>query len=258
MTLPTSLSKGTIRRAFDRARDTYARAAMVQGEVARTCASRIPAGHYPAVIEIGAGGGVLTEHLVRQCTHDRYVAVDMSPEMLRQVDMGMLTSPEFMVADGECLDLPQESFDLLASSSTMQWYHAPEVAIHDNLRLLKHGGSFSLSIFVEGTYAEFGEASEASGFGSMLPMRPSQYFVDILQDAKPALLEWEVVPHVSHFSSVSDLLRAHRATGATATPGQKQPSKSSYKRFISYLEDNFRDPEGIRSTSVILHLWGRR
>lgn len=253
-----SLSKDSIRRAFDRARDTYVRAARVQADVAHRCAGHIPEGKYPHILEIGAGGGVLTQFIAERCRHERYVAVDISPEMLFQVDRGSLTNPELMVSDGECLHLDADSFDLLTSSSTMQWYHSPEVSIVDNLRLLKHGGRFSLSVYVEGTYAEFAEASEASGFGTMLPMRSPEYFTEIVQDAQPTRLEFEVVEHTVHFATVSDMLRSHRSTGATATGGEKQPSKAAYKRFIDYFEKNLRTSQGIRSTAVILHLWGTR
>jgi len=258
MTLSISLSKDSIRRAFDRARDTYAKAARVQSEAAVKCALQVPEGEYSDILEIGAGGGILTRHVVERCEHSRYVAVDISPQMLGQVDKGMLNNPELIVADGENITLPQESFDLLVSSSTMQWYHSPEVSIHDNLKLLKHGGYFSLAIYVEGTYAEFAEASDASGFGSMLPMRSPEYFIDILQDANLTSLEWKHGVHTSYYPTVSELLRAHRSTGATATSGNKQPSKSAYKKFIEYFERSFRTPEGVPSTSSILHLWGRR
>lgn len=253
-----SLSKESIRRAFERARSTYAEAAQVQDRAALRCAGHVPPGGYPAILEIGAGGGVLTRHIAERCIHSRYVAVDISPGMLAQVNRDGLTNPEFVAADGEFLCFPQESFDLLASSSTMQWYRSPEVSIHDNLRLLRHGGRFSLSMFVEGTYAEFAEASAASGFGSMLPMRPAQDFVEMVQDATPMALESEIVTHVVHYPTVSDMLRAHRATGATATPGAKQPSRQAYQRFLDYYENTHRAPEGIRSTAIILHLWGRR
>lgn len=258
MTSLNSLSKDAIRRAFDRAKDTYAKAATVQAEAARDCALRIPKGDYPRIIEIGAGSGLLTRHMVERCAHEQYTAVDISPLMLAQVDKQILSSPRLIAADGERLDLPQESCDLLASSSTMQWYHAPEASIPDNLRLLRPGGFFSLSIYVEGTYTEFAAASEASGFGTMLPMRPADTYIDIVRKTSPAVLHSNVIPRTAHYPTVSALIRAHRATGATATPGGKHPSKEAYKRFIEYLETHFRTPEGVRSTAVILELWGKR
>jgi len=258
MNLPIALTKDLIRRSFDRARDTYAKAARVQAEAARICAHRIPEGSYPEILEIGAGGGVLTHFLAKRCTHERYVGIDIAPGMLTQVDKSMLTNPELIAADGEFLDFPQDSFDLLASSSTMQWYRAPEISILDNLSLLKRGGRFSLAVFVEGTFVEFFEASRASGFGAMLPMRSAQFFIDILQDAAPAILESEVITHIAHHPTVADLLRAHRATGATATPGAKYPSKDAYRKFIEYYEAHYREEEGVKASATILYLWGQR
>ncbi|WP_196772902.1 methyltransferase domain-containing protein [Pseudodesulfovibrio alkaliphilus] len=252
------MSKESIRRAFERARNTYANAAQLQDRVARRCAGHVPPGDYPAILEIGAGCGVLTRHIAPRCAHSRYVAVDISPGMLDQVSKHGLTNPELVVADGERLLMPPESFDLLVSSSTMQWYRSPEVSIRENLGLLRGGGRFAFSIFVDGTYAEFAEASAASGFGSMLPMRSVGYFMKILYDAAPTALEFEAVTHTAHYPTVADMLRTHRATGATATPGAKRPSRLAYQRFIDHYESNHRAPEGVRSTAVVLHVWGRR
>ncbi|MBI9079803.1 MAG: methyltransferase domain-containing protein [Pseudodesulfovibrio sp.] len=257
MNLPSTLTKDLIRRSFDRARNTYAKAAKVQAEVARICASRIPEGSYPRILEIGAGGGVLTHFLAKRCVHERYIGVDIAPGMLTQVDKSMLTNPKLIAADGEFLGFPQDSFDLLASSSTMQWYRAPKISMVDNVRLLKRGGRFSFAIFVEGTFAELSEASGKSGFGSMLPMRSARFFIDIMQDAAPAILESEVITHIAHHPTVADLLRAHRATGATAAPGAKHPSKDAYRRFLEYYEAHFREEEGVRASAEILYLWGQ-
>jgi malonyl-CoA O-methyltransferase len=258
MNSPLILTKDLIRRSFDRARDTYAEAAKVQAEVAHVCASNIPEGNYPNILEIGAGGGLLTRCLAKRCLHERYVGVDIAPGMLCQVDKSMLTNPQLIAADGEFLDLSQNSFDLLASSSTMQWYRNPESSIHANIRLLKPGGRFSLAIFVEGTFPEFSEASKASGFGSMLPMYSEQFFIDILKNTAPAFLDSAVATYVTYYPTVTDLLRSHRATGATATPGVKKPSKDAYRAFGDYYEKHFQDDKGIKSSVKILHLWGDR
>lgn len=253
-----SLSKESIRRAFDRAKDTYAKAARVQAVAALACAMRISEGNYPHILEIGAGSGILTRNIAKRCTHERYTAVDISPLMLAQVDRRILNSPELIAEDGEHLRLEEESYDLLTSASTMQWYHTPNKSIPCNMRFLRQGGFFSLAIYVNGTYPEFAEASKATGFGSILPMRSPEEYISIVRGLNPAELQHEVVSHIAHYPTVSDLIRAHRATGATATPGDKRPSKKAYKRFIEYFDTHFRDSDGVRSTAVILHLWGRR
>lgn len=249
-------SKQSIRRAFDRAGNTYARAAGVQAQVARDCAGHVPPGRYPAIMEIGAGGGVLTTRIAERCGHDRYVAVDIAPAMLAGVDATSLRNPELRVADGEGLDFPAGSFDLLVSSSVMQWYKAPEVSIPANLGLLRSGGRFSISIYVQGTLTELAQVSAESGFGSTLPLRPADFYVDVFRGCAPTSMDWKVVTHVTHHPSVSDMLRTHRATGATATSGVRMPSKHAYKRFIDCYEERFREDKGVRTTSVVLHLWG--
>ncbi len=176
MNLPPTLTKERIRRCFDRARDTYVKAAMVQAGVAETCARNVPRGHYPAIIEIGAGGGVLTHRVAARCSHERYLGVDISPGMLAQIDKSDLTCPEFVAADAEYLDVAAHTFDLLVSSSTFQWYRTPERSIPDNFRLLRSGGCFSIAIFIDGTFPEITAASGATGFGSLLPLRTDAFY----------------------------------------------------------------------------------
>ncbi len=258
MNLPPTLTKDRIRRSFDRARDTYAKAAKVQTDVAETCASNVPCGHYPAILEIGAGGGILTHHIAKRCSHDRYVGVDISSGMLAQVDKSALTNPQFITADGELLGFEADTFDLLVSSSTMQWYRTPKMSMLNNFRTLKPGGRFSITIFVEGTFPELAKASTKTGFGSLLVMRPADFYTNVMKDIAPAHFAYKVSTHTTHHASVSNLLQAHRATGATATSGDKRPSKTAYQRFLEYYESNFRDVEGVRSTASILHIWGQR
>ncbi len=257
MNLPPTLTKERIRRCFDRARDTYVKAAMVQAGVAETCARNVPRGHYPAIIEIGAGGGVLTHRVAARCSHERYLGVDISPGMLAQIDKSDLTCPEFVAADAEHLDVAAHTFDLLVSSSTFQWYRTPERSIPDNFRLLRSGGCFFDRYFIDGTFPEITAASGATGFGSLLPLRTDAFYRDVVGALAPEKLEFARSTHVTHHASVPDLLRAHQATGATATSGQKRPSKDAYKRFVEHYEAHFRDAPGVRSTAEILHVWGR-
>jgi Methylase involved in ubiquinone/menaquinone biosynthesis len=149
-----------VRRAFDRARDTYREAARVQAEVAVECARLAGDGPLGRVLEIGAGCGLLTELLAPR-TAGPYVALDLSPAML-----GALPVPGVLrlAADGEAPPLRPGSFDFLASASAMQWFVRPEVALPACLDLLRPGGGFVLALFTEGTLAEPAWAARVSRF----------------------------------------------------------------------------------------------
>ncbi len=256
MSSSTYSHKARVGRSFDRAHATYARFASVQAEAARACAAKVEPGHYPSILEIGAGCGVLTHSAARRFSHERYVAVDIAPRMLEGIDTGLLTAPELLVADGEELGFDPGTFDLLLSSSTMQWYADPTRSIPENLGLLRAGGSFSLSAFVRGSLYELAEASAATGFGSMLRMWGPEFYVQLMESMPDIRFQWEVCEHVVVFPDVHSFLRAHQATGATAS-AQKSPARpKAYRDFIRYYESRFSVPGGIRATSQVLHLWG--
>ncbi|WP_187170446.1 methyltransferase domain-containing protein [Salidesulfovibrio onnuriiensis] len=258
MSFSSCLTKERISRSFDRAHASYVRYASVQAEAARACADLIPPGRYGSILEIGAGGGVLTHPAARRFGHDRYVAVDIAPRMLESIDVSQLDNPELVVADGEHLDFEPGAFDLLLSSSTMQWYAHPGESIPANLGLLRPGGRFSLSIFVRGSLCELAEACAATGFGSMLSMRPAGYYVSLLEGMDGLRFQWEVREHVSVHGSVREFLKAHQATGATATQRKKPARPKAYREFIRFYETRFSVPGGVRATSQVLHLWGQR
>lgn len=258
MNLKPFLPKSRIRRAFDRAVDSYAGAARVQAAAAKACAAMVPEGDYPEILEIGAGGGVLTKVAALQFEHDRYTCVDLSEAMLEQVDTSRLNAPRFIVADGEHLNFPPKSFDLLLSSSAMQWYQTPVESIPANLNLVHEGGRFSLAMFVQGTLVEMAEAAQETGFGSVLPMRPPEDYLEAVTRAKPQAMHFHLVRHATFAPDARAMLRAHRATGATAAPGQVRPSKAAYLDFLDYCETHFREEKGIRTSAHILHVWGTR
>lgn len=218
----------------------------------------MPAGRHDSVLELGAGGGVLTRLAARRFVHERYLAVDIAPRMLSFIAGESRSAIAGVVADGEQLPFIPGSFDLLLSSSTMQWYSRPECSIPENIRLLRAGGCFSLSIFVRGSLAELDAASAATGFGSILEMRDARFYVDLLAAMPDVRFQWGVDQYVSEHESVRTFLEAHRATGATATARTTPARPKAYRDFVRFYESEFTRGSGVYSTSVVLHLWGER
>lgn len=258
MSFSTCSHKDRVRRSFDRAHATYARFAPVQAEVARACAEKLTPGHYPRILEIGAGGGVLTHPAAGCFSHERYVAVDIAPRMLESIDTALLHGPELVDADAESLQFEVGSFDLLLSSSTMQWYCDPSRSIPANLDLLRPGGEFSLSIFVQGSLRELAEASMATGFGTILEMREAAFYRELLESMGGVRFRYEVREHVSVHPTARDFLKAHQATGATATEKTNPARPKAYRDFIRFYESTFNVPGGVVSTARVLYLWGFR
>lgn len=242
---------------FSRAADSYAAAADVQSEAAARCASRVPEGCYRLAVEIGAGGGILTGLLRERVRWDRYLGLDIAGGML--VPAAADGPGEMLaVADGEAAPVASGVADLVVSASTMQWYADPAASLPANLVLLKPGGWFSICLFVRGTLGELAEASEATGFGSVLEMAGAETYPPILEGIAGIEFSQELVEDVRVYPTVRDFLRRLQQTGATCTAGKRAFSRQRWEAFRQFYEEHYATPDGVRATYRILYLWGQR
>ena len=92
-------------------------------------------------LEIGCGAGEFSRLLAARA--DRVVAVDLSPRMIRLARERSKLYPniEFVNADAMAYELPENSFDCVATLTTL--HHLPtEAALRKIKRSLKSGGVF--------------------------------------------------------------------------------------------------------------------
>lgn len=249
--------KKRIATHFSRAAETYADAAEVQREVALACAGNVPPGRYGLAVEIGAGGGLLTETLRGCVAWERYLGLDVAPGMLARL---RLAGPHesLLVADGEAAPLAPGRADLLVSASTMQWYRDPARSIPENLALLAPGGTFSLAIFCRGTLAELARVSAETGFGSFLPMRPAEEYAAIVGTAPGIEFGWRELAVVREYPSVREALRRLQLTGATCTGAARAYASARWKAFTRRYEELYGAREGVRASYNAVLIQGRR
>ncbi|MEW5774774.1 MAG: methyltransferase domain-containing protein [Thermodesulfobacteriota bacterium] len=244
----------SVGRTFSRAARTYGPAAQVQQAVAGTCAALCPAGERGRVLDVGAGTGFLCRALAPRLSWRSYVALDLSPDMLRTHRQN---APEALcvAGDGEAPPFAPASFDLLVSASTLQWFAAPERSLPALFRLLRPGGAFSLAVYTHGALAELAAASAASGFGSVLPLRPAGDWLDLLRRAG-AQPQWRTEKRILYFPTVREVLLSLQRTGAAFTPAKRAASRRRYEAFLSAYQDSFATPEGVPATYSVLYAWG--
>jgi len=247
------LNQASIRRRFDRAGATYERAAQVQKRVAARLAALCPPAIHGNVLEIGAGSGLLTRELAPHCRDGVYVALDLAPGMLAHAAM---PGARKVAADGERPPFRPATFDFLCSASAMHWYADPAASIAANLRLLRPGGGFAIALYVEGTLWELAAASQATGFGSVYPMRPAAYYRELFAQLPGVAATIREERHVVTHESVGAMLRSLQGAGVTHTPGTKAGSPTRYREFVRYYEDRFRAGNGmIETTYAVAILW---
>lgn len=244
-----------IRKHFDQSVNTYQKAAVIQKKVAVRCCSHIPENDYSRVLEIGAGGGLFTEYFFRRKSNfGIYVALDVSRMMLKLIPAGRIV---LMQADGERAPFKRESFDLLVSSSAMQWYQGGVSSIIGNISLLKKRGFFSLAVFVEGTFVQLGHVSSLTGFGSLYPLPPAGVLVDSLC-LTGQRLEWEIEDYKAYFPSVQAFLKNHKHTGANYSRPGAGFGRKAYNDFCRKYEEIYGEKKGIPANYKVLYLWGNK
>lgn len=194
-----------IGRRFERASSTYADHATAQHRIACRLASLFSPGSETEMIEIGAGTGSLTRALAEKGNISHATFVDLYPLS----PFNLFRSEAYVEADAEeWLDtVPDNSANLIASASTMQWFADPARFFRNAARILRPGGTLLCSTFLPGNLAELD------------PLRPSP----LLYPSRTEL-ESMLAPIFSHilteeerievrFSSPRDLLMHLKHTG---------------------------------------------
>jgi len=152
------ISKRKVRRAFDRAADSYDAAAVLQQEV---CSRLLEKLEYiklspRLILDAGVGTGEAVAPLMKRYKKSRLVVLDLSERMLAKATHhgSLLHKPELVCADIEHLPFCEDSFELIFSSLTLQWCNDLQATMADILRVLKPGGLLMFSTFGPDTLKE--------------------------------------------------------------------------------------------------------
>ena len=251
------MTASDIRRRFDRAGGSYEAAALVQARVAGDLAGLCPERLTGRTLEIGAGSGLLTRLLApRLAKGGLYVALDLSPGMLAHA--AMPPNVRRLAANGEVVPFAPGAFDFLASASAMHWYADPAASIAANLALLRPGGGFALAVYVAGTLGELEEASQATGFGSVYPMRPAAYYRELFASLPGVVWRMEETRHTVVHDSVRALLKSLKGAGVTHTAGRRVASPERYRNFVRYYQSRFGVDGGVAASYRVTTISGVR
>jgi ubiquinone/menaquinone biosynthesis C-methylase UbiE len=96
------------------------------------------------VLEVGAGTGRLTRHLVQKIGSDaRLTAIDINPAMLAIAEQ-LVREPnlEFQVADAQSLPFPDASFDIVVCQFSLMFLPDKQKGFQEAWRVLRPGGQF--------------------------------------------------------------------------------------------------------------------
>ncbi|MEM7423329.1 MAG: methyltransferase domain-containing protein [Pseudomonadota bacterium] len=136
------------------------------------------------VLDIGAGTGLLSEHL-RDLTID---AIDLTPEMLERARAKKIYRELFIGNLLEPLDFPDSAYGAVVSCGTFTHGHVGPECLTELLRVTRPG-----ALFVCGTIAP---VLDGAGFGSALAQLVSAKRIEPVRFREIPIYEGQDHPHV--------------------------------------------------------------
>lgn len=227
--------KELLQRRFSRNLRTYDTLAVVQRSIADRLGGELAVIDPPVIrrgVEIGAGTGFLTRHLVRLFPAAEWTVNDLVPasrDYLPPVT-GTGTPVRFTPGDGEAFDFGQSRYDLIASASAVQWFDDLPAFIARSAAGLAPGGLLALTTFGP---ENFREITATTGQGlAYLPA--DQLSALCRQEGMELLFQCEWLEQ-QHYPSPVEVLRHLRLTGVNAVT-----SESWTHRRLRQFESDYR------------------
>lgn len=194
--------KSLIEKRFGKALRRYHTMAVVQRRIACELAEEIPSLNPKITVEIGAGSGFLTEKLVEKFPQTFVIANDITAQ-----SRGFLPDQvQFHVGDGEVMTLP-EGTELIASSSTVQWFDNLPKFISRAYTALSNNGVLAISTFGKDNFLEIDSTLEYYSEQELREMATAVGFTVIKSR------EWH---EQMSFDTPLEVLRHIKATGVNA------------------------------------------
>jgi malonyl-CoA O-methyltransferase len=215
----SALDKSRVRAAFSRSAGAYDQRAELQREVAERAEHlALEAVAAPRrALDVGCGTGTLLGALAARLPGLAAAGVDLAPGMAR-LARARVPAAALAAADAEALPFRAGAFDLVLSTSTLQWIPDVGRALAEVRRVLAPGGTFCLAVFCGETLRELREAWREALPRDVPPAThrfpaPSEVRV-ALQRAGLAPVRFDVELRVRRHPSVRDLLESLRSIGA--------------------------------------------
>lgn len=232
------IDKKLVTRKFARSAATYSDAASAQRTIAANLWERWQA-HSPeiplTILEIGYGTGFLTRLYIDAWHPYRISLWDLAP-----VPVELPAAGEIIAGDAEQLIdmIADDSYEAIASASTIQWFNNLPRFLAEACRVLVPGGLLVLSTFGPGNMEQLGEATG-------VPLR--YYTADELRAMLPEGMTVEAVEEAAldeEFDSPEETRDHLRHTGVGGLrdvklrPGAEWPLTLTYRPILMIIRKN--------------------
>ena len=255
--MDVSINRIRVGRAFHQQAGEYDRHATVQKRVADRLVSlalshvsEVPAD----ILDIGCGTGHLLSLLGRQYPHSRLYGLDLAYNMTSCAAERL--GPDAMLVNGDAEHLPfrDGAFDLLVSTSTVQWVENLNAFLLQCHRALQPGALLCVAFFGGRTMCELHEcyreavvrqSGDPEGYlGRLHRFKEIGTVQEALErsDFGRVMLTSEI--EMDYYPDVSDLLRSIKRIGAGAAAQKVRPGGLGWRRVLNETSRLYHERHG--------------
>lgn len=159
------MHKEVISKSFHSHAEEYDQHVAVQKRVVENLAGLASAhvtGMPAAILDVGCGTGQLLDMLQRIYPLSARFGVDLAFNMLHCAACRSADRPFLVAGDAEALPFVHGSFDLLVSTSMLQWLDSLDLFLSEAHRVIAPGGSVCIAFFMGDTFQELQESVQAA------------------------------------------------------------------------------------------------
>jgi len=208
--------KDIIKRNFSRYAAVYDKYADIQQICGGELIDTLKTGEFSRILEIGCGTGNFTRLLRKRFPRASILAMDISPEMIKVAKSKLKGCDiDFVTGDGEIID-HEESFDLIGSNASFQWFHDLRGLLEKYYSYLATEGMILFSLFGPGTFYQlhhslkklFGEETRINS-----GLFPEYFKIKIMLESLFGRTEIKRKLYKEKHASLSGLLHKIKYTG---------------------------------------------
>jgi len=269
------INRDRVGRAFHRQAGEYDRHAAVQKRVVDRLLALAKSRISPApadVLDIGCGTGQLLYSLSIQYPHSRLYGLDLAYNMTRCAADRLGQGAALVNGDAEQLPFRAAAFDLVVSTSTVQWIEDLALFFRQCHRVLRPGGLLCIAFFAGRTMGELQEcyrdAAGQRGDSAEGYLDRLHRFRDVpaVQDAL-GLSDFGGVRLTSgiemdYYADVPDLLRSIKRIGAGSAAQEARPGGLGWRSILNETSRLYRERYGrdgmIPVTYEVVYVFAQR
>lgn len=238
---PKIYDKQLVRQRFERSFPTYDENAIVQRDMAEVLTDYLFAScgeHHDNILEIGAGTGFLTRHIVNDLRYKKLLVNDIAPATVDYV-APIAPYANFLIGDMENLRFDKK-FDVILSNASFQWAQDLEQMLKRFYKVLKPEGVIAFSTFGEHNFEQLAKISD-----KRLMYKPLNELEALFSDFEVKILKEDISK--MYFERPSGVLRHIKNIGANAIASEFW-TKGALKDFEQKYSELYSTEKGVELT----------